>query len=81
MTKEEFTQNIFADEYARIDLMDNDKEKKEYKDYLDSLHGELYDAIANMDDNPEMSEEELKFIASFGKNSDKILFHEMIFMI
>ena len=38
---------------------------------MNDIYGQLFDAIANIDDNPNMSEEELKFIASFGKESDK----------
>ena len=55
LTKDGFVNNL-------IDI-----ENEKMKDIYESL----YDAIANLDDDGKMSEDELKFIASFGKNSDK----------
>lgn len=55
LTKEGFVNNLIG----------------ETNEKMQNIYENLYDAIANMDDNPEMSEDELKFIASFGKNSDK----------
>ena len=46
-------------------IIDNFEENEKMK----FLYEGLYDAIANMDDNSEMSEDELKFLASLGKNS------------
>lgn len=60
-----FKQELLTKEGFVNNLIDIENEK------MKDIYESLYDAIANLDDDGKMSEDELKFIASFGKNSDK----------
>ncbi len=60
-----FNQELLTKEGFVKNLIDSGNEK------MKNIYESLYDAIANLNDDGKMSEDELKFIASFGKNSDK----------